>query len=82
VHCTEGGGDAEYYRSRAIGQFQHTLEVFNVSRYETYNHDMASAVSAVYNSAKYMRLDGHGPKVGPFSDRYGLCRQGGSGQLR
>lgn len=45
--------------------------------YEAYNADMASATDAVFNNAKYMRLDGHGPKVGAFTDRYffffGLC---------
>lgn len=61
----------EQVRARTAGEFRHALDTFNMPRYEACNHDMASASSASFNNAKYMRLDGHGPQVGPLNDRCG-----------
>jgi len=45
----------------------HMLNDINVQYYNEYNDDLRAIIDQVMNRTKYMRLDDHGPKVGPVS---------------
>ena len=43
------------------------VDVVNVSLYEEWNEDTKFALDSIKNRLKYIRLDEHGPKLGPIS---------------
>ncbi|KAL4802787.1 hypothetical protein BDV18DRAFT_146576 [Aspergillus unguis] len=44
------------------------LDVVNVPFYEEYNSDLSAIVDQLFNRIKYLRIDDHGPKLGPVSN--------------
>ena len=46
------------------------VDVVNVSLYEEWNDDTKIALESIKNRLKYIRLDEHGPKLGPISAKY------------
>ena len=45
------------------------VDVVNVSLYEEWNEDTKVALDSIKNRLKYIRLDEHGPKLGPISTK-------------
>jgi len=45
------------------------VDVLNVSLYEEWNEDTKVALDSIKNRLKYTRLDDHGPKLGPISEK-------------
>lgn len=43
------------------------VDVINVPLYEAWNDDTRAAMDGIRNRMKYMRLDEHGPKLGPIT---------------
>ena len=46
------------------------VDVLNVPLYEEWNEDTKAAMDQVRNRIKYMRLEEHGPKLGPITPAY------------
>ncbi|KAH0598611.1 hypothetical protein MHUMG1_03914 [Metarhizium humberi] len=44
------------------------LHALNVPLYEEYDGDIKEILEQLYNRIKYVRLDDHGPKLGPIND--------------
>ncbi|KAL5336272.1 hypothetical protein BJX70DRAFT_373166 [Aspergillus crustosus] len=44
------------------------LDVVNVPFYEEYNSDLSTIMDQLFNRIKYLRIDDHGPKLGPVTD--------------
>lgn len=45
------------------------LDVVNVPFYKEYNSDVSEIMSQLFNRIKYLRIDDHGPKLGPVTDQ-------------
>ncbi|KAL4916087.1 hypothetical protein BDW62DRAFT_187173 [Aspergillus aurantiobrunneus] len=43
------------------------LDVVNVPFYEEYNSDLSEIMNQLFNRIKYLRIDDHGPKLGPVT---------------
>ncbi|KAI9367985.1 glycogen debranching enzyme [Aspergillus egyptiacus] len=43
------------------------LDVVNVPLYEEYNSDLSEISNQLFNRIKYLRIDDHGPKLGPVT---------------
>jgi glycogen debranching enzyme len=43
------------------------LDVVNVPLYREYDSDVAEILEQIFNRVKYVRLDAHGPKLGPIT---------------
>ncbi|EGS18986.1 glycogen debranching enzyme-like protein [Thermochaetoides thermophila DSM 1495] len=59
----EGTSDQVAVRA-AMGKI---LDIVNVQFYEEYDKDVAEILQQLFNRIKYMRLDEHGPKLGPIN---------------
>ena len=46
----------------------HTLNDVNLSFYREYDEDVAIILNQLHDRIRYLRLDDHGPKLGPISD--------------
>ncbi|KAI9796133.1 MAG: hypothetical protein M1833_006471 [Piccolia ochrophora] len=44
------------------------VDIVNVPLYREYDADVAVTLDQIFNRVKYMRLDDHGPKLGPISE--------------
>lgn len=44
------------------------LDEVNVPLYREYDGDVAEILEQIFNRVKYVRLDDHGPKLGPFTE--------------
>ncbi|KAL4866071.1 hypothetical protein BDV12DRAFT_173429 [Aspergillus spectabilis] len=44
------------------------LDVVNVPFYEEYNSDLSTIMDQLFNRVKYLRIDDHGPKLGPVTE--------------
>ena len=55
-----------------INEWVKVVDVVNVSLYEEWNEDTKVALEHIKNRLKYIRLDDHGPKLGPISEKYVL----------
>lgn len=58
-----GAGDERV----AYGTMTRFLNEVNLEYYREYDADVAEIMEQVFNRTKYMRLDDHGPKVGPIT---------------
>ncbi|KAL4741058.1 glycogen debranching enzyme [Aspergillus similis] len=45
------------------------LDIVNVPFYKEYNSDVSEIMSQLFNRIKYLRIDDHGPKLGPVTDQ-------------
>ena len=63
----EGEGTASIDKAAARGRMVEILEAVNVSFYQEYDSDVTEILDQVFNRTKYMRLDDHGPKLGPIT---------------
>lgn len=65
----EGDGDTDFAdrgaaRSRLVG----ILDELNLPYYQEYDADVAEILEQTFNRVKYVRLDDHGPKLGPIDE--------------
>lgn len=51
----------------AHGTMFRLIEEINLHNYREYDADCGAIMEQVFNRIKYMRLDGHGPKLGPVT---------------
>jgi glycogen debranching enzyme len=66
----EGDGDSDSAdrgaaRSRLVG----ILDELNLPYYKEYDADVAEILEQTFNRVKYVRLDDHGPKLGPINEQ-------------
>ncbi|KAK3941120.1 glucanotransferase domain of glycogen debranching enzyme-domain-containing protein [Diplogelasinospora grovesii] len=61
----EKGGTAGKAAARA--KLVEVLEVVNVPLYQEYDEEVAEILQQLFNRIKYVRLDDHGPKLGPIN---------------
>lgn len=54
---------------QAAEQVGRMLDVLNVDRYREFDEDKKAILDNTYNRAKYTRLDEHGPRMGPISEK-------------
>ncbi|KFY25104.1 hypothetical protein V493_04846 [Pseudogymnoascus sp. VKM F-4281 (FW-2241)] len=45
------------------------LDEVNLPYYREYDEDIAEVLEQIFNRVKYVRLDDHGPKLGPINDK-------------
>lgn len=61
-HGNGGGGERT-----AFGTMRRFLNEVNLDWYREYDGDVAAITEQIFNRAKYMRLDEHGPKIGDIT---------------
>jgi glycogen debranching enzyme len=59
------GPDTNIARTRMVK----ILEEVNLPLYREYDADVAEILEQLFNRIKYVRLDDHGPKLGPITDK-------------
>ncbi|KAL2017749.1 hypothetical protein VTK56DRAFT_1719 [Thermocarpiscus australiensis] len=59
-------GDSEN-QAAARARIVQILDIVNVPFYEEYDTDVAEILQQLFNRIKYVRLDEHGPKLGPIN---------------
>jgi glycogen debranching enzyme len=59
------GADQGAARSRLT----HVLDEVNLPLYKEYDADVAEILEQIFNRVKYVRLDDHGPKLGPIDEK-------------
>ncbi|KKK18703.1 hypothetical protein P175DRAFT_0431727 [Aspergillus ochraceoroseus IBT 24754] len=59
-------------RSSDLASAENTIsnlvDVVNVAFYEEYNSDLSEIMNQLFNRIKYLRIDDHGPRLGPVTD--------------
>ncbi|KAG6007007.1 hypothetical protein E4U21_006527 [Claviceps maximensis] len=63
----EGESSAHADKAAARLEMVKILEAMNVPLYEEYDGDVKEILEQLYNRIKYVRLDDHGPKLGPIN---------------
>ncbi|KAK4465548.1 glucanotransferase domain of glycogen debranching enzyme-domain-containing protein [Cladorrhinum samala] len=58
------GGTTDQAAARV--QIVKILDILNVPFYDEYDKEIADTLQQIYNRIKYVRLDEHGPKLGPI----------------
>lgn len=61
--------ESEHGPDKAAGRakMMEILDAVNVSLYREYDEEVAEILQQVFNRIKYVRLDDHGPKLGPIN---------------
>ena len=57
----------------ARGAIFKILEEVNLHNYQEYDGDCGAIMEQLFNRIKYMRIDSHGPKLGPITKKDPLC---------
>ncbi|PHH88100.1 hypothetical protein CDD83_7970 [Cordyceps sp. RAO-2017] len=65
----QGDKSASSDRAAARAKIVDVLNAVNVDFYKEYDADVDEMLEQLYNRIKYVRLDDHGPKLGPINDR-------------
>jgi glycogen debranching enzyme len=60
-------GDYDQDTSAAEASLSNLLDAVNLPLYEEYDTDIADIMDQLFNRIKYLRIDDHGPKLGPVS---------------
>jgi glycogen debranching enzyme len=60
-------GDYDQDTSAAEASLSKLLDAVNLPLYEEYDTDIADIMDQLFNRIKYLRIDDHGPKMGPVS---------------
>lgn len=63
----EGEGSDRPEKAAARAQIVELLDALNLPFYKEYDTDVDEILEQVFNRIKYMRLDDHGPKLGPIN---------------
>ena len=63
----EGEGSTSSDKASARAKIVKILDTLNVSFYKEYDSDVDEILDQVFNRIKYMRIDDHGPKLGPVT---------------
>lgn len=71
VSLTPGAETAD----QAADQVAKMLDVLNVDRYREFDEDKKAILDNTRNRVKYTRIDEHGPRVGPITEKYGYSCQ-------
>jgi len=56
-------------RTEVKNRMTKILDEVNVPFYREYDGDVAEILEQIFNRVKYVRLDDHGPKLGPINDK-------------
>lgn len=56
-------------RAEARSRFTRILDALNMPLYREYDEDVAEILEQIFNRVKYVRLDDHGPKLGPINHK-------------
>ncbi|KHN98954.1 glycogen debranching enzyme [Metarhizium album ARSEF 1941] len=64
----EGESSNSADKAAARSKMVEILHAVNVPLYEEYDGDVKEILEQLYNRIKYVRLDEHGPKLGPIND--------------
>jgi glycogen debranching enzyme len=62
------GPDPGFVRSEIVK----ILDEVNLPLYKEYDRDVAEILEQLFNRIKYVRLDDHGPKLGPINEKHPL----------
>ncbi|KAH8665233.1 putative glycogen debranching enzyme [Tricladium varicosporioides] len=65
----EGDDSDSADRGAARSQLVKILDEVNLPLYQEYDKDIAEILQQVFNRVKYVRLDDHGPKLGPINEK-------------
>lgn len=65
----EGESSSSADKAAARLKMVEILDALNVSLYEEYDGDIKEILEQLFNRIKYVRLDEHGPKLGPINDK-------------
>jgi glycogen debranching enzyme len=60
-------GSGRTDKAAAYNTMTRILDELNILFYREYDIDTAEILEQVFNRVKYMRLDDHGPKLGPIT---------------
>ncbi|KAK4116570.1 glycoside hydrolase family 133 protein [Canariomyces notabilis] len=63
----EGGDGQSPDQAAARTKMAQLLDIVNVPFYEEYDAEIAETLQQLFNRIKYVRLDEHGPKLGPIN---------------
>lgn len=64
-------GDASDTADKAVAR-NHLIKILdevNLPFYREYDEDVAEILEQIFNRVKYLRIDDHGPKLGPINDQ-------------
>jgi glycogen debranching enzyme len=63
-------GEASNGANKAVARSRLTkiLDALNLAFYREYDEDVAEILEQIFNRVKYVRIDDHGPKLGPIND--------------
>lgn len=59
---------ASYSIDAVCAEYERVLNEVNLEFYKAYDKDVETIVTNVENRVKYIRLDAHGPKLGPITE--------------
>lgn len=65
----EGDDSDSADRAVARSKFTSILDEVNLPLYKEYDADVAEILEQIFNRVKYVRLDDHGPKLGPIDQK-------------
>lgn len=65
----EGDTSNSADRGEAWSHFTRILDAVNMPFYREYDEDVAEILEQIFNRIKYVRLDDHGPKLGPITHK-------------
>jgi glycogen debranching enzyme len=68
----EGDNSDSTDRAAAQSHFTRILDAANLPLYKEYDVDVAEILEQIFNRTKYVRLDDHGPKLGPITQKQPL----------
>ncbi|KAL4884419.1 hypothetical protein BJY04DRAFT_182448 [Aspergillus karnatakaensis] len=62
-----GQFDSAFEQASVESALRKLLDTVNVPFYEEYNSDLSIIIDQLFNRIKYLRIDAHGPKLGPVT---------------
>lgn len=65
----EGDASDAADRAEARSTLVHILDEVNLPLYKEYDGDIAEILEQIFNRVKYVRIDDHGPKLGPIDQK-------------
>ena len=69
IHGKYEASGHEATSGAALSTITRILDELNLPLYKEYDNDTAEILEQTFNRVKYVRLDDHGPKLGPINDK-------------